>query len=260
MKAGTTTNRQATAQRSTTKQSLVTTQANDHKITYSDMAGNKVDLSISSIKQYICPSANISDSEAYMFLTLCQFNGLNPFLRDAYCIKYGSDPAAMIVSKAALMKRAQKNPKYKGIKSGVIVLNQNRDVIERNGEFYLPDEELVAAWAKVFVDGYVEPVYTSVNLREYIKTKDGKPTGKWRDSPATMLVKVAEAHALREAFPADLGGLYNAEEMGYEEVEATAAPIIPNTTDVQDITSYTDMTTGEVIEEDDMDSIFDQEE
>lgn len=258
MKASTT--RATQTKPTATKQSLVAAKANDHQITYSDMAGNKVDLSISAIKQYICPSANISDSEAYMFLTLCQFNGLNPFLRDAYCIKYGSDPAAMIVSKSALMKRAQKNPKYQGIKSGVIVLNQKDEVVERNGEFYLPNEELVAAWAKVFVDGYVEPVYTSVNLREYIKTKDGKPTGKWRDSPATMLVKVAEAHALREAFPADLGGLYNAEEMGYEEVEATAAPIIPNSSDVQDITSYTDMNTGEVIEEDVADSFFDQEE
>lgn len=257
MKAGSATNRQAAA-RQATKQSLVTTQANDHKITYSDMAGNKVDLSISAIKQYICPSSNISDSEAYMFLTLCQFNGLNPFLRDAYCIKYGTDPAAMIVSKSALMKRAQKNPKYKGIQSGVIVLSMDGKITERSGQFYLTSEELVGAWAKVFVDGFIEPVYISVNLREYIKTKDGKPTGKWRDAPATMIVKVAEAHALREAFPADLGGLYNAEEMGYEEVEATAAPITP--TDVQDV-AYTDMETGEVFEPDEAaDGFFDQEE
>lgn len=242
-----------------TKQSLVTTKADEHKITYSDMAGNKVDLSIPAIKQYICPGSPISDAEAYMFLTLCQFNGLNPFLRDAYCIKYGSDPAAMVVSKAALLKRAQKNPKYRGIKSGVIVRTANGEVVERNGEFYLPDDELVAAWAKVFVDNYVEPIYSSVNLREYMKTKDGKPTGKWKDAPATMIVKVAEAHALREAFPQDLGGLYNAEEMGYEEVETTAPPI-QQPIEAQDVT-YTDMNTGEVIEAEDVaESFFDAEE
>lgn len=244
-----------------TKQSLVTTKMDDHKITYSDLSGNKVDLSISVIKQYICPSSNISDSEAYMFLTLCQFNGLNPFLRDAYCIKYGSDPAAMIVSKSALLKRAQKNTKYRGIKSGVIVRTPDGEIVERNGEFYLPEDELVAAWAKIFVDGYVEPVYASVNLREYIKTKDGKPTGKWKDAPATMLVKVAEAHALREAFPSDLGGLYNAEEMGFEETTTNVPPVAPpqEYTDV----AYTDMTTGEVIEPDEEEpeaTFFDQEE
>lgn len=242
----------------TPKQSLVTTKADDHKITYSDMAGNKVDLSISSIKQYICPGSSVSDSEAYMFLALCQFNGLNPFLRDAYCIKYGNDPAVMVVSKAALLKRAQKNPKYRGIKSGVIVRDSNGQIAERNGEFHLPDDELVAAWAKVFVDGYVEPVYCSVNLREYIKTKDGKPTGKWKDSPATMLVKVAEAHALREAFPADLGSLYNAEEMGYEETAVNVPPVPqPEPQDVK----YTDMETGEVYDPDALEStFFDKEE
>lgn len=249
-----------TSRPAATKQSLVQTKADDKKITYSDMSGNKVDLSISAIKQYICPTSNISDAEAYMFLTLCQFNGLNPFLRDAFCIKYGSDPAAMIVSKSALMKRAQKNSKYQGIKSGVIVRTQDGEIINRDGEFYLPDEELVAAWAKVFVQGYVEPIYASVNLREYIKTKDGRPTGKWKDSPATMIVKVAEAHALREAFPADLGGLYNAEEMGYEEV-VTNAPPVSAPTQYQDV-AYTDMTTGEVVEPDDdgdEPSIFDTE-
>lgn len=241
-----------------TRQNLAPTQKKDDKIiAYNDMNGNKVDLSVGTIKQYICPGTSITDAEAYMFLTLCQFNGLNPFLRDAYCIKYGNNPATMIVAKSALLKRAQKNPKYKGIKSGVVVINRSGEIEYRKGGLLLDDESLVGAWADVSVDGYIDPISAVVNFREYCQYKDGKPSGNWQSKPATMLIKVAEAHALREAFPQDLGGLYNAEEMGYEEVETNSAPIASPTKEYQDV-AYTDMNTGEVIEPDDEPNFFDE--
>lgn len=248
-----------------TRQSLTTApkQENSKLVVYNDMNGNKVELSIGVIKQYICPGTNVTDAEAYMFLTLCQFNGLNPFLRDAYCIKYGSSPATMIVSKSALLKRAQKNPKYRGIKSGVVVLDADGKPEYRKGGLLLDGETLVGAWADVAVDGYIDPVSAVVNFREYCQYKDGKPSGNWATRPATMLIKVAEAHALREAFPQDLGGLYNAEEMGYEEVSENVAPVTPPPK-YQDV-AYTDMNTGEVIEPDSpdvevIDSFFDRED
>ena len=90
-----------TARPAATRQSLATTapKQDSKLVVYNDMNGNKVELSIGVIKQYICPGTNVTDAEAYMFLTLCQFNGLNPFLRDAYCIKYGNSPATMIGAK-----------------------------------------------------------------------------------------------------------------------------------------------------------------
>ena len=84
--------------------------------------------------------------------------------------------------------------------------------------------------------------------------KDGKPASKWATSPALMIRKCALVAALREAFPDILGGMYTAEEQGLEEQDINAAPIPP----YQDV-AYTDMETGEVIEPEDPESLFDQE-
>ena len=42
-----------------------------------------------------------------------------------------------------------------------------------------------------------------------------------------MIRKVAQVQALRESFPEDLGGLYTAEEQGYEENTPPAGGEIP---------------------------------
>ena len=61
-----------------------------------------------------------------------------------------------------------------------------------------------------------------MSLSEYIgRKKDGSPNRQWSGKPATMIRKVALVQALREAFPARLGGMYASEERGFEEpVEA----------------------------------------
>lgn len=48
------------------------------------------DLSVSTIKKYINDKA--TDEEAYVFLQLCKARGLNPFLKEAYLIKFASLP------------------------------------------------------------------------------------------------------------------------------------------------------------------------
>nr|WP_243104368.1 recombinase RecT [Clostridium sp. AF15-41] len=42
-------------------------------------------------------------NELAVFINLCRFNGLNPWLKEAYCIKYGNEPATMVVGKEALI-------------------------------------------------------------------------------------------------------------------------------------------------------------
>ena len=241
----------------TTKQSLVAkaNTAMDKKVSYTDLAGNNIDLSMSMIKSYLCPGSNISDAEAYMFLSLCQYQRLNPFTREAYCVKYGSSPATMIVGKETYTKRAASHPKFQGMKAGIVVLKPDGSLERRVGELVLPGETLVAGWAKVFVKDYVEPIESEVSLLERQQMKDGKPASKWATSPALMIRKCALVAALREAFPDILGGMYTAEEQGVEEQDITAAPI-QQPVDV----AYTDMNTGEVIEPEDVEaSFFDQE-
>ena len=54
-------------------------------------------LTAETIKRYICPDA--TEQEILYFLELCKAQKLNPFIRDAYLVKYGSQPAQIIVGK-----------------------------------------------------------------------------------------------------------------------------------------------------------------
>ena len=154
-----------------------------------------------------------------MFLKLCEGQKLNPFLREAHLVKYGNQAATMIVGKDAFTKRAEANDNYKGTKSGVIVVNLNNEIQEREGTFYLKGrEELVGGWARVSFKNDKEDVYNTVSLDEYMgRKKDGSATSMWSTKPATMIRKVALVQALRDAFPSALGQMYVAEEMNIQE-------------------------------------------
>jgi phage recombination protein Bet len=182
-----------------------------------EVNGEKLEITANTVKQYlVAGQANkITTQEVGMFLKLCQGQKLNPFLREAYLVKYGEQPAQMVVGKDAFTKRAENNPNYKGSKAGIIVVNLKGDIEEREGTFYLHSknrEELVGGWAKVFFKDGKEEVYHTVSLDEY-------NTGKsmWANKPATMIRKVALVQALREAFPNSLSQLYTQEEVGVDE-------------------------------------------
>jgi phage recombination protein Bet len=177
--------------------------------------GEMVKLSPSMVKRYLVSGGGaVSDQEVVMFLSLCKYQHLNPFLREAYLIKYGnSNPATMVTGKDVFTKRAEANPLYKGKKAGIIVLKSNGESEEREGAMVLPNEQLVGGWAKVFIDGK-EPEYQSVSFDEYAgRKKDGSLNSQWSTKPATMIRKVAVVQALREAFPNSFQGLYAQEEM-----------------------------------------------
>lgn len=63
--------------------------------------GVEVKLTPATVKNYLVSgnAERITDQEVVMFINLCKYNGLNPWLREAYCIKYGSSPATMVVGK-----------------------------------------------------------------------------------------------------------------------------------------------------------------
>lgn len=165
-------------------------------------------LTIADVKQYLCPQAN--DKEIFQFVQLCRSQGLNPWIREAYLIKYGTSPANMVVGKDVFTKRAQAHPKFRGMSAGIIGEKQG-ELKSFTGSILPKDWALVGGWAKVFVDGYVEPVEAQVSMSEY-----GSGQASWKKMPATMIRKVALVQALREAFPEELGGLYDSSEMGTE--------------------------------------------
>lgn len=189
------------------------------KVTY-EAQGQKVELSTATVKQYLVNGGGqVSDQEVIMFLKICEGQKLNPFLREAYLVKYGNQPASIIVGKDAFTKRAENNPSYKGVKSGIIVINLSKAIEYREGTFYLKErEELVGGWARVFFKDGKEDLFNTVSLDEYIgRKKDGTINSMWQSKPATMIKKVATMQALRDAFPSTLGQMYTQEEMDIPE-------------------------------------------
>lgn len=178
---------------------------------------------------------NVTSQEVKMFLRLCQSQRLNPFTRDAYIVKYGNQPATVIAGKDAFVKRATRNKKYRGHEAGITVMrlvkrNQNsgveRRIDRREGSMLLEGETLIGGWCKVYLDGYACPIFDEVALSEY-SAPDKYGKNGWSRMPATMIRKVALCHALREAFPEDLGGLYGAEEMDQANSEPRPTPQQP---------------------------------
>ena len=195
-----------------------------------EAGGSQITLTPDIVRKYLVSgSGNVTDQEIAMFISLCRYSHLNPWVHEAYCIKYGSSPATMVVSKEAFQKRAEANPAYDGASSGIVVEDdQTGEAVYRTGTLKRPGETLIGGWAEVYRKDRTHSTRVEVSLDEYIGRKsDGSVTSMWASKPATMIRKVAMAQALREAFPSAFGGMYTAEEQGTAEPEMTAVPISP---------------------------------
>ena len=189
----------------------------EEKITKYKVNGEELALSPDIIRKYLVNgSGKVTDQEIMMFTALCKFQKLNPFLREAYLIKYSEkSPATLVTGKETFLKRAQKNPKYQGHKSGIELDETGR---------------ILFAWTEVYVEGYVVPIRYEAYWNEYVAVKDewkdNKKTGRkipntaWATKPRIMLMKCSLVGALREAFTEDFGGMYSPEEINTIDSES----------------------------------------
>ena len=192
-------------------------QSNNAVLAYKyEVDGEPVNLTMNTVQKYIVgESARITEQEFVMFASLCKARKLNPFVKDAYLIKYGNNAAQMVVGKDAILKRAVTHPEYDGKESGIVIRNESGEIEERKGCFYDPSaEKLLGGWARVYRKDWQHPEYASVALSEVAqKTKDGKFNSNWAYKTATMVEKVAKVRALREAFVEEFGGMYVEDEL-----------------------------------------------
>jgi len=171
----------------------------------------EVKLTANIVKTFIARgNKQLSDREVVVFMNLCKYRKLNPFLNEAYLVKFG-DEAQMVVGKEALMRKAEESPRYKGHRAGIIIARE-KEILELEGCFKLQSDVLVGGWAEIFVEGKDFPIVAKVALAEYTK---GQST--WKSMPSTMIRKVALVQALREAFPSEIGSLYAKEELDIDE-------------------------------------------
>ena len=185
-------------------------------VSYRANDGTDVALDASTVRKFILTgSGTATDADVAGFLALCQARGLNPLARDAYLVKYRDSPASIIVSKDFYVRAATQQPTYKGMRAGVVVINREGELVEREGALVGGQtEKLVGGWAEVHDSRWTVPVRAVVGMDEY---NSGKSL--WSSKPATMIRKVALVQALREAYPAQFAGLYDAAEMGRAEIE-----------------------------------------
>jgi len=169
--------------------------------------GEEVKLSGNTVMNYLVRgNGQVSEQEVVMFTNLCKFQKLNPFLNEAYLVKFGSQPASIIVSKEAFMKRAEAHPKYKGFEAGIVVEREGQ-LVDVEGAIKLKNDILVGGWCKVYREDRATPVTARISLEEFSK---GQAT--WKQMPLTMIRKSAIVNALREAFPETLGAMYTEDD------------------------------------------------
>ncbi len=174
---------------------------------------------IELIKSTVAKGA--SDDELKLFLYTATRTGLDPLTRQIYFQK---------------RSQRQKDGSYKDVMTILTGIDGYRAIADRTGQLAgiedpIYEEEVVItssgantssaagkrpikATATVFkmVDKNRVPFTASARWSEYAP-QDPKMGFMWNKMPYLMLGKVAEALALRKAFPLNLSGLYTTEEM-----------------------------------------------
>lgn len=183
----------------------------------------KIDFStetIALIKSQIAPKA--TDDELKLFVYQAKRTGLDPLARQIYAIH---------------RKTKDANGNYTERMTIQTSIDGFRVIAERSGDYAGQDEPQFLKddngqlYCKVTVYRFRGetryPAAVGVAYwNEYVQTDyNGNPSGLWKKMPHTMLAKVAEALALRKAYPQDLSGLYTTEEMNQADKETPVVSV-----------------------------------
>jgi phage recombination protein Bet len=148
---------------------------------------------VSLLKRTICRDA--TDDELKLFMHVCQRTGLDPFARQIYAVKRldnKTGKASMVVQTSidGFRLAAARSGSYAG---------SDDPVFDNEDE---PKRATVTVYK--MVQGQRCPFTATARWREYYPGDKGG--FMWNKMPCVMLAKVAEALALRKAFPADQAG------------------------------------------------------
>ena len=146
-----------------------------------------------------------SDDTVMAYLVMARSMQLNPFCRDCFLVGYDSSKDkgpefSIIVAHQAFLKRAESHPEFDGMASGVIVEDEQGNMVDREGDFlhgsFVPldgtmngptewrGDKLLGGWAIVYFKNRKYPVKRRLNL--HVRRKDN---AFWRDDTAGMIVK-----------------------------------------------------------------------
>jgi len=147
-----------------------------------------------------------TDDELKLFLHQCKRTGLDPLSRQIYFMKRGGK-VTIQTSIDGFRAIAERSGDYAG---------QDEPVWGKDG-----DDAFCKVTVYRFRDNVRYPAAVGVAFwKEYVP--QAGQDFMWKKMPRTMLAKVAEALALRKAYPSDLSGLYTGDEM---EQSGNVAPV-----------------------------------
>lgn len=190
------------------------------------------------IRRTVCPKG-ISEDAFALFMVQCKRSGLDPLLKEAFCVprraKVGNDWVEQHVfqpAEAGMLSRAERFPDFKGVQASAvyaeddILIDMGAGTVKHAFNPAKRKGQLVGAWARAERAGKL-PVVVWVDFQGYVQQ-----TPLWSKIPNTMIEKCARVAALRKAYPEAFGGLYIAEEMPEEtkaapESKARKAPPLP---------------------------------
>lgn len=190
------------------------------------------------IRNSICPKG-ISEDEFALFMEQAKRSGLDPLLKQAFCVARRqnlgtkdnprwADKHEFQPAEAGMLARAERFPDYRGIQASAVYAEDEITIDQGKGDVshkFNPAKRkgaLMGAWARIVREGKV-PTLVWVDLSA---AQQSSPL--WAKMPATMVEKAARVSALRKAYPEAFGGLYIAgerpDDVDREDEEAQSAP------------------------------------
>jgi phage recombination protein Bet len=217
-------------------------QSQDKNLVVYMSQGQEVKLSPALIRKYLAHNSAVTNQEVLMFLQLCRYRGLNPWLKEAYLVKYGGNPAQIIVGKDAFTTRASQMEECLGWEAGVVYMGKSGEVSRSNG-IVPPECKLIGGWGRVYRKGWKEPMEIEVNLDELIgRKKGGEVNSTWAKMPKIMIRKCAVVAVLREAFSEAFGQMYIQEEMNVDVPDINIPDeVVRENTSERDVTPPKDL-------------------
>ena len=167
-------------------------------------------------------AVNASDDELRMFLTLAGKYGLDPFAHEIWFVNMRGKNT-IITARDGYLKIANCNPHFQGMDSDVVYSGDKfTKTTEGVNHTYDIDKRgpIIGAYAVVYRDDRKFPAFFFAPMKDY-----DRHAGSWKEYPHAMILKVAEAMALKRAF--SISGLVTQEEIGFDGNRKITLPYSP---------------------------------